>query len=588
MKNQKRKVRVAGWMVWLRLGLALCGLSLTVPAARADEPLDSVMLRSPELPTPKVVLTFPEKLSALWLEALDRPEANLRCQAAQSIGRAHQQGMTGLRVAIPALTRELDRAGQHSSTRAAAAWALVALDARDAAPALFKLVLSGDAELREVVEPALARWGYAPAREEWLKRLSQPTPQRSVVLALRGLTAAREEKAAPRLRELVLSAETAPAVRLEAARALGVLRTTGAESDAQRLAADQSPRGVVGRVAGAWLLRQHGGGEAVRRLQSFARDTEPSVAAVALARLVEIDPAHVEPVLDTVLASPDANVRGYGVDVLFRRPSEKHLSLLGARLADKHPDVRAQARRALRERAADFRATVIREGERALAGADWRGREQAAILFAHLDHKPAADRLVDALNDTRPEVAVAAAWALRVLAVPATFPKVLEHFRTHTRGGDPPEWRDRQLTHLAQLLGQGRYLPADAALRALIPLKVPAGIQTRAAACWALGLLHEAKPLPEVAGSLAGRLAAISPFDLEYELVRRMCAVSLGRMKAKEQLPTLRKFYTDGKPSFNAVNNACGWAIEQVTGEKVPPPGVFEEPQRMWFLAPVD
>ena len=48
-----------------------------------------------------------------------------------------------------------------------------------------------------------------------------------------------------------------------------------------------------------------------------------------------------------------------------------------------------------------------------LATPRWRALEQATILLAVLDHKPAAPRLVDLLRFERPEVFVAAAWGLR-------------------------------------------------------------------------------------------------------------------------------------------------------------------------------
>ena len=68
--------------------------------------------------------------------------------------------------------------------------------------------------------------------------------------------------------------------------------------------------------------------------------------------------------------------------------------------------------------------------------------------------------------------------------------------------------------------------------------------------------------------------------------VRRMAAVALGRMKATAGLPTLRKFYTPGVPSPDPVTNACVWAVGQITGERLPPPGTVEVPQLGWFLTP--
>jgi HEAT repeat protein len=551
------------------------------------------MYQSPDLPLPPVVKTFPKELTGLWLQAIDRPEADFRCQAALTIAAARELGMTGLDATVPALSRELGRADQHPSVRLAAAHALIALDAKEAAPALFKAASTGDNDLREIIEPALARWDYPPAREDWLRRLGEPPPhRRGTVLAIEALAVMKEAKAAPRLRELALAAGEPPAVRLAAARALGVLCPTGGEADADSLAADTTPAGMVARLAAASVLRHHSGDGAVRRLQALARDSEPAVAAVALARLVEIDPGLVVPLLTPVLASPDANVRAFGVEVLFRKPTDAHVRLLGDRLNDPHPAVRVTARQHLRELAgkSDWKPGAIREGERLLAGDDWRGREQAAVLLGQLEHKAVATRLAELLADRRPEVAVAAAWGLRKLSVPATLAPALDYFKRYARPGGA-EARgvtygtlDRQLCQLAQLFGAQRYAPAEPAMRPLIPKAFDAP-ETRAAACWVLGLLHEGKPDPGLVTAMTARLSATIGPDLEVPPVRRMCAVAMGRMKAKDALPTLRKFYM-GQPTLDVVSNACGWAIERLTGERVPPPEPVAIPQRAWFLTP--
>ena len=285
--------------------------------------------------------------------------------------------------------------------------------------------------------------------------------------------------------------------------------------------------------------------------------------------------------------------------------------MLGDRLSDPHPDVRGRAREALRELAAkpEFQAGAIREGTRALAGGDWRGQEQAAVLLAHLGHKPAAKRLIELLRVERAEAFVAAAWALRELAVADTVPVVLDFVREHhrkmlagsrTAGRNIPEQSlDRQLSQLVQFLGQARHQPADAALRAMLPRIVPGqpgtppqtplGEETRAAVMWSLGLLHEGKPDAAVVGALEARLNDLpKPFlGGEWEVVRRMAALSIGRLKGKGALPSLRKFY-EGKPTLDPVNNACGWAIWQLTGEPVPPPGVAEFALHMWFWTRIE
>jgi HEAT repeat protein len=604
----------AGLMHYLVLFLSPCLLVPLSPyphLARADNPIDSAMDHDPELPLPRVVTVFPKGAVELWVRALDHPDAETKVAAAQSIALAHRQGMPGLGAAVPTLVRELDRPGQHPTVRLAVAHALVALDAQSAAENLFRQLREDDPELRELIEPALARWDYGPARVVWLERIGQGSPyRRRHLLAIQALGAVREEKAVPRLRELALSATTPAPVRLEAARALAAIRPARLEKDAAALAADTSPHGIVARLAAASLLRNHAGDEAVRLLQSLGRDSEPAVAVVAVARLVELDTKLVLPLLQAVLASPDAGVRQFGVEVLFREPTDDHVRLLGDRLSDPHPDVRGRARRALHELAArsEFREWVIHEGTRALAGTDWRGQEQAAVLLAELGHKPATKRMLELLWADRPEALVAAAWGLRKLAVPDTLVPVLDFVGTHHRkmlaSGSaagrsvPPDAIDRQLAQLVQFLGQARYRPADGRLREMLPRLVPGqpgnppqtpvGVETRAAVAWALGLLHEGKPDADVGRALAARLTDVAtPAGAEYDRVRGMAAVSLGRMKDKNAAPTLRRFYA-GKPTLDPVNNACGWALAQITGEPVPPPGTVEQRQPAWFLSSIE
>src|SRR5262249_20738680 len=152
------------------------------------------------------------------------------------------------------------------------------------------------------------------------------------ILAMQGLAAVGEAEAADRLREITLSDRADGPVRLEAARALGSLRADGLERDAEGLAADASPRGLVGPLAAASMLRRPKGDDAVRVLKRLADDAEPAVAAVAVARLLEIDPDLVVPIAGRLLGSPDANLRSFAVEALFRRPTGERVRLLADRL----------------------------------------------------------------------------------------------------------------------------------------------------------------------------------------------------------------------------------------------------------------
>jgi HEAT repeat protein len=567
-----------------------------MPAYAVDEVIDSVLFTDPDIPAARVVKVFPQRLTSLWLQALERPEKDLKCQSAATIALAHRRGMPGLETTVAPLIRALDQPEQHPTVRLAAAQALITLDARQAADVLFKHAQTDGIEMRNLVEPALARWDYGPVRTAWLERLNQSgLPGRGWVLALQGLGTVRETKAVPRLRELTLSPATDPVIRLETARALGIIQTTGLEKEAERLAAEKARPGNVARLAAASLLRKHRGDEAAKVLQRLAVEAEPAAAAVALEGLLDDDPRRILPLVQRVLASPDATVRLRGVEAHRRCPMPDHIPLVAELLDDPHPQVRVSARTALLEVAgrADHSETVRRQAARLLATERWRALEQATILLALLDHKPAAPRFVELLRFERPEVFVAAAWGLRKLAVPKTLPGQLGEVERRWQrlqkldANDPRDMIDRQLAQLAQSLGRARYSPAAPVLARFVPKQLGVGPESRAAAVWALGLIHQQAPPAGLVQELIGRLtdeSVVMPEDLG---VRSMCAVALGRMKIEEAVTPLRKYYPK-KLSTERLPNACGWALQQITGEMLPASGTAEVVQKGWFLDPIE
>ncbi len=56
-----------------------------------DEAIDSPMYQNPDLPAPSLERIFPEKAKALWLKALNRPEADVRRQAADAVALAKRR-----------------------------------------------------------------------------------------------------------------------------------------------------------------------------------------------------------------------------------------------------------------------------------------------------------------------------------------------------------------------------------------------------------------------------------------------------------------------------------------------------------------
>jgi HEAT repeat protein len=266
--------------------------------------------------------------------------------------------------------------------------------------------------------------------------------------------------------------------------------------------------------------------------------------------------------------------------------------------------LRAQARQALRDLAArkDLGAPVITTAMRVLEGESRHGVEQAAIVLGQLDHKPAADRLLELLRSPRPEVCVAAAWALRALAVPKTLAPILAYVQEQVpplQAGASAVHRptvlnvilDHQLSQLVQLLGKQKYKPADPVLRPLIPHQPPwTGPETRAAAVWALGWIHEGESVPQLTTALLARFNDVSGRPPEEPRVRLMCAITFGRLKARQVEANMRQGNPGLVLSRDPIGNACGWAVAQMTGEPLKDPKIIEEMQLQssWFLIPLD
>jgi len=186
-----------------------------------------------------------------------------------------------------------------------------------------------------------------------------------------------------------------------------------------------------------------------------------------------------------------------------------------------------------------------------------------------------------------------AAWGLRKLAVPESLPGVVGYInaeeRSASRKGELFTLTDHQLSQLHQLLGQQRYKLADSALRRYVPRRAnETWPEARASAIWALGMIYEGKQPAGVVKILEERLNDTMQLPVEDDRIRRMAAISLGRMQAKSALPSLEKNCFDRQPPIDSVQTACQWAIEQLTGDKAVAPKVIQKVDRDWFLVPME
>jgi hypothetical protein len=394
------------------------------------------------------------------------------------------------------------------------------------------------------------------------------------------------------LLEIVHNAERSLDVRIEAARSAGILVDHGLEAYARDMTAGGKAASMSNRLCGVQLVARHNGDDALALLQSFAVDAEPAIAAIALARLIEIDPHQVVPFAEGAIRNADAKIRQLGARAYVLVPDAARVAVLAGLLNDPHPGLRRSICESLHElsRVAELDESVRRAVTGILAGDDWRGLEQAALLLATLDHKPAAPRLVELLDFRRTEVRVAAAWGAKMLAVPETLPALLTAVqqRTDLRMGEAPQESDLdvQTAHLLELFGKTRYRDAEPLLRQHIPKNPKLGVYSRAAAIWSLGFLHAGVPDEVLAGQLVERLNDFQSIPPEVPPVRAMSAVTIGRMKAGSQAATMRQYIS---PTVGAdeLSLQIRWAVMELTGESIPEPTSPMIGKAGWFLEPI-
>lgn len=574
--------------LWLILACTLGD----APAARAPIAVDFAMDSDPLLDEFTATKVLSEKYLPLWLQALDRPEADLQRLAAESLARVHQGGYAKMDKAKPALLRVLTAKETEPVPRFCAARALIVFDAKEAAGQLWQAAQAGGLEFSQLVEPALADWKFEPAYQVWRKRLTDSQARHRLrMLAIRCLGEVADPAALPQLLAIAVDSHHPDAERLAAAQAAGKIKDSGLETDARKLAAAQGK--VIDRLCAAGLLGRHVSEAARATLLSLAVDPEPAVAIAALGSLNASDPSLVLPLAEKVIQSADSGVRREGVRCFAANPTAERIATFGKLLDDPVLSLRAQVREVLRGLAGDasWNAAVRQTAIDSLQAESWRGQEQAALLLADLDHKPAAPRLVKLLDSTRTEVMIASAWALRKLAVRETLPSLLQKAsqltEVRTRLGLTIDSLDRQAAHLFEALATMHHEPAIPLMKRYIAKSGIMGEYSRSAAIWGLGLLHLGKPDEAMALAITQRVtepsSAIPP---ELPRIRLAGAIAIGKMKATSQARALRDFAPVPVPG--RLYMTLRWSLRELTGEELPFPDPPLDMQSGWFLEPLD
>ncbi|HBV61796.1 MAG TPA: hypothetical protein DEF45_02125 [Rhodopirellula sp.] len=538
-------------------------------------------------------LEFPVGLVELWMRALKRQEPELQRLIIDTMAMAFDENLQGLDVALEELVKLASADKQDLDVVRAAVQTLIVLDVRDQQQLFADLAVAKGAAVSEIVEPALANWRSNVMEDAWIGRVrDQAASPSQMMLAIKGLAAIGSKDANEALQSLVLNTSALRKLRMAAAQALGTLapeEQLTLSNDFEKAANDQ----ILDALLGLALIDGVDSAEAVAILQRYARHENSAVQSLALGHLYRVNYKLVLPYVSTLLGSRDVNVRRWCAKALVDGRNKEDVAALASFLNDLNPGLRTFVANSFVDFAEDqnLKPLVLSEVEKIIAGDNWRGCEQACVVFGKLDHEPSAEKMVELLGHPRGDVKVAAAWGLTQLRVAEVLPDMLDHAESIYEGLKSGELNARMpgvtfhLAHLCLAFGDQGYTAAEPLLLKLVPKSYDYGQFPRPAAVWSLGVLHTDDPEPRLVASMVERLQDDEGMVPEIELVRIMCAVSLGRMNAVSAKEALAEYAAN----TNMLASATRWGMEEITGEPVPlpPHKPTTNTKNQWFLTPL-
>ena len=578
--------------VMTMLSVTTLVVTVTCRAALADGPvLDSLLESDPRIPVPTAIHHLDPAMKALWLSALESSEIDMQRMAAETVARSHEVDGSDLTDAIPALEKILQSKSSHPTARFAAARALISLNSRSSSDKLFEASKNYGADLRHLIEPALATWDYGPARVAWIDRLGQSTSRRrDLMLAIQSLGVVHEQKALPLLLAIVLDFRADPDIRFEAAKAVGTISSSGLETQALKLAEAPRTPTSLNQLCAIQLLSQHQSDAALQQLKTLANDAEPLIASTAMVQLNEINSELMTPLAEDALKHVDPRVRKQGIYTCITHPTPERVVAVGQRLADPDPGLRKMVREGLTGLSAhaELKDSISKLALEFLEHESWKGQEQAAILSGAIDEKAAANRLVALLESPRNEVHLAAAWAIRKIAVKETIPAIMDKAQrlTEQRKAGATPAIDEQVALLFEALGAMQAAEALPLLKEYIPKQQFMGVRSRSAAIWAIGKIKQGDLDAELEDALSDRILDFEDKPPELAVVKQMAAISLARMNAVNQAARMRELAIN-VPLPVELGVALRWAVKELTGEEIAPPQPIPLPAEDWFLLPV-
>jgi HEAT repeat protein len=589
------------------MSLILAGAS--AHGAMPNNGIGNPMLHIPNLPVLHVQMTYNPALIKLWHEALQQNIPEVLSKTCTAIDTAISKKVPDLQTLLPDLEHLAASKTTPMSVRISVVKTLAALANRHSEPLLVKLDSSSHAGLALELDALLARWKSPSMQTIWLKRL-QPgaAPLQLQISAARSVGTARISAANAILRKIAVQNRQHLALRLAAADSLAMLHRPGLTTLAARMLKAQGTA-LPQRLIACKIISAANSAAQRKMLLRFAVDPNSAVAAIAWQSLLTHDVTVLQNIAPHMSVNPDPTIRMLVVRAWRHIGGVKSIQGLAILLNDPRRPIRWYARDALIHLAshASWHAVVIHDCRAVIRGSHPLAIRQACLVLGKLDDKASAGQFVALLHSPSQPVRLGAIVALRRVAVRSTLPDVLTFAEKTAKNSQnstaklkaPPaagahadmagvELRSAadnlQLSQAFQFFGLMRYRPALPVMIACIPKYAPYGVEARQAAIWAIGMIDNGQNHPRLAKELAGRLDDMEMPIPEFEQVREMSALTLGRIKATKRLTDLKASFTTD--DIGPLSLACRWAIGRLTG-KLPPPPHASSTFQTGFLVPL-
>lgn len=504
------------------------------------------------------------------------PSASQRMAAAQAIIRAPGNSHFDAPQLRQAIIERLEAGESQPNVRAELVAALCALDDGSAAERLWKR-LGDDQLVLPILEQACIRWRKPLPLEIWRERLrNHQGSHQEIARALEGLGAAGSQEDLALLITAVQDKTQSAPLRLVAARAIGRLSTVDKLPLAKALRDSNAEQADLLAVE---VLGKKSSAEIKEFMVDIADQGDPVAQRLAYQWLCELEPATAQAKAAAYSEHADAEIRRMSLLEINKTEQSEAIKVLSLALGDVHPALRELARTQLlsrSSRSADHQRAVEEAIAEGLKHSDWKTLEQCVRMTVELEQKVHVPRLIELLENPRPEVCITAAWALRHLATEEkSLAAMFEHAqplvkRLQGEGRDGAileEFELRRLAHLLEAFGKRRYQPAKATLLVFVPKRQSMGLITRMAGVWACGKMWEGEENRSLADQLCERIADKATMFPEQESVRYTATLALGYLADPE---TRQALVANNENKPTPIAYATEWALMRIDDKKAP------------------